>query len=155
MLFKHHAATSSRSVGSSSAVPVLLTRLDTGHMRRRSSAAGLRSSMPASPFSHGPISALSSTTGMRSWIGRVSALASVTMMVHEVMGSPVSGFFHLSQRAAKLSTLPTAALMKYGCLPSGPSASRWTAGQSVTRLLTLDYCVANNQWSAKNTFAVR
>src|SRR6266436_1843116 len=77
------------------------------------------------------------------------------MIVHEVTGSPVSGFFHLSHRPAELSSSPSAALMKYGGLPSGPSASRWTAGQSVTRLLTLDYCVANNQWSAKNTFAVR
>ena len=39
----YHAATSSMSVGSSSPLPVLLTRLDTGHMRTRSSAAGLRS----------------------------------------------------------------------------------------------------------------
>src|SRR5215468_12529951 len=62
----HYPATSSISVGSSSPVPVLLTRLDTGHMRRRSSAAALRSSVPASPFSHRLISALSSTTGMRS-----------------------------------------------------------------------------------------
>jgi hypothetical protein len=40
------------------------------------------------------------------------------MIVPEIMGSPVSGFFHLSHRPAKLSTPPSAALMKYGCLPS-------------------------------------
>jgi hypothetical protein len=63
---KNQTTTSSISVGSSSPVPVLLTRLDTGHMRRRSSAAGSSSSVPASPFSHGPTSAFSSTTGIRS-----------------------------------------------------------------------------------------
>src|ERR1700719_86843 len=36
---RRHAATSSTSVGSSSPVPVLLTRRDTGHMRTRSSHA--------------------------------------------------------------------------------------------------------------------
>src|SRR5260370_4160044 len=36
-----------------------------------------------------------------------------------------------------------------------PPASRWTARQSVTRLLTLDYCVATTNGSRKNTFAVR
>src|SRR6266404_7189092 len=30
-----------------------------------------------------------------------------------------------------------------------PSASRWTAGQSVTRLLTLDYCVATSNGARK------
>src|SRR5260370_32293780 len=30
-----------------------------------------------------------------------------------------------------------------------PSASRWTAGQSVTRLLTLDYCVATTNGARK------
>jgi hypothetical protein len=33
-------------------------------------------------------------------------------------GSRVLGFFHLSHRPARLSTPPSAALMKYGCLPS-------------------------------------
>jgi hypothetical protein len=42
------------------------------------------------------------------------------MIVHDTTRSPVSGFFHLSHRPAKLST-PSAALMKYGCLPSGPA----------------------------------
>ena len=65
-LTKHQAATSSISVGSSSPPPVLLTRRDTGHMQRRPSPAGLRSSVPAAPFSHGPILSLSSTTGIRS-----------------------------------------------------------------------------------------
>src|SRR5260370_42074566 len=36
-----------------------------------------------------------------------------------------------------------------------PPASRWTARQSVTRLLTLDYCVATTNGARKNTFAVR
>jgi hypothetical protein len=45
------AATSSMSVGSSSPPPVMLTRPDTGHMRRRSSPAGRRSSVPAAPSS--------------------------------------------------------------------------------------------------------
>ena len=59
-----HAATSSTSVGSS--MPVLLTRLDTGHKRTRSSAADLRSSAPAEqPFGQNLISALSRITGMR------------------------------------------------------------------------------------------
>jgi hypothetical protein len=40
----HHAATSSTSVGSSSPLPVLSTRPDTGHKRTRSSAAALKSS---------------------------------------------------------------------------------------------------------------
>src|SRR5258708_29041345 len=51
-------------------------------------------------------------------MGRVIAFASVTMIVHEITGSPVSGFFHLSQRPAKLSTPPSAGVIKYGCLPS-------------------------------------
>jgi hypothetical protein len=45
-------------------------------------------------------------------MGRVKALASVTMIVHETTRSPVSGSFHLSHRPAKLSTPPSAALMK-------------------------------------------
>jgi hypothetical protein len=49
-----HAATSSRSVRSSSPLPVLFTRLDTGHMRRRSSATGISSSAPPSPLSQRP-----------------------------------------------------------------------------------------------------
>jgi len=52
-------------------------------------AAGRRSSVPAVPFSQGPISASSSTTGMRLWIVPVNALASVTTIVHEVTSSPV------------------------------------------------------------------
>src|SRR5258706_619611 len=66
----HQATTSSRSVGSSSPLPVLLTRLDTCHTQGRSSPAGLRSSVPSLPLSHGPRSALSSATGemkMRGW----------------------------------------------------------------------------------------
>jgi hypothetical protein len=51
---------------------------------------------------------------------RVKALASVTTIVHEITGSAVSGLFHLSHRPAKLNTPPSAALMKNGCLPSGP-----------------------------------
>src|SRR5215471_4010371 len=78
-----------------------------GHIRRRSSAAGFSSSVPAPAFSHRPISALPSTTGMRSWIGRVNSFASVTMIVHEITGSPVSGFFHLSHRPAKPADRPT------------------------------------------------
>jgi hypothetical protein len=39
------------------------------------------------------------------------------MIAHEITGSPVSGFFHLSHKPAKLSTPPSAAPMKYGCLP--------------------------------------
>jgi hypothetical protein len=62
----YHAATSSISVGWSSPLPVLLKRLDTCHRRRRSSAAGLRSFAPAAPLIQGSISALSSSTGMRS-----------------------------------------------------------------------------------------
>src|SRR5215471_2671439 len=58
------AATSSTRVGSSSPVPVLLTRRDTGHMRRRSSAADLRGSGPAVPFSQDLISAVSRITGL-------------------------------------------------------------------------------------------
>jgi len=38
---------------------------------------------------------------MRSWMGRVSALAPVTMIVHDLTSSPVFGFFHLSHRPAK------------------------------------------------------
>jgi hypothetical protein len=63
---RRHAATSSTSVGSSSPLPVLLTRRDTGHMRRGSSAAGRGNSAPLVPFSQDLISALSSSTGMRS-----------------------------------------------------------------------------------------
>jgi hypothetical protein len=51
-------------------------------------------------------------------MGRVTALASVTMIVQEVTSSPLSGVFHLSHKTAKLRTPPSAALMKYGCLPS-------------------------------------
>jgi hypothetical protein len=60
----HHAATSSTSVGSSS-LPVLLTRLDTGHKRTRTSAADVKSSAPAEPFSQSLMSALSRITGIR------------------------------------------------------------------------------------------
>ena len=70
--FSHQATTSSMSVGSSSPVPVLLTRRGTGHMRRRFSAAGQRTSAPTVQFSHGRTSASSSTTGIRLWIVRVS-----------------------------------------------------------------------------------
>ena len=49
--YAHYAATSSMSVGSSSSLPVLLTRFDTGHVRKRSSAVGLRSLAPPAPSS--------------------------------------------------------------------------------------------------------
>jgi hypothetical protein len=62
----HHAATSSARLGSSSPLPVLFTRLDTGHTRTHSSAAGLRSSAPAAPFSQALKSVLSRITGIRS-----------------------------------------------------------------------------------------
>jgi hypothetical protein len=42
----------------SSPAPLLLTRLDTGHKRRRSWAAGLSRSIPAVPSSHRQTSAL-------------------------------------------------------------------------------------------------
>src|SRR5229473_2441519 len=64
-LDRHYPATSSIRVGSSSPVPVLLTRLETGHRRMRSSAAGLRSSVPASPLSHGPPTTASPQLGCR------------------------------------------------------------------------------------------
>jgi hypothetical protein len=60
-----HAATSSTSVGSSSPLPALLTRLDTGHKRTQSSGADLRSSTPPDPFSQVLMSALSRITGIR------------------------------------------------------------------------------------------
>jgi hypothetical protein len=67
----HHAVTSPTSVGSTSPLPVLLTRLDGAHKRIRSSAADLRSSAPE-PFrqslmaaSQSLISALSRITGMQ------------------------------------------------------------------------------------------
>ena len=67
----HHAVISSTSVGSSSPLPVLSTRLDTGHKRTRSSAAALKSSAPE-PFSQSLIyasqslkSALSKITGIQ------------------------------------------------------------------------------------------
>ena len=60
----HHAATSSTSSGSSSPLPALLTRFDTGHKRTRSSAADLRSSAPEL-FSQSLMSALSRITGIR------------------------------------------------------------------------------------------
>ncbi len=67
----HHAVISSTSVGSSSSLPVLSTRLDAGHKRTRSSAAALKSSAPE-PFSQSLIyasqslkSALSKITGIQ------------------------------------------------------------------------------------------
>jgi hypothetical protein len=67
----HRAVTSSASVGSSSPLPVLLTHLDTGHKRTRSSAADLRGPAPE-PFSQivlsarqSLISALSRITGIQ------------------------------------------------------------------------------------------
>jgi hypothetical protein len=42
---------------------------------------------------------------------RLRSFASVTMIVHEITGSPVSGFFHRSHRPAKLSTPPSVAVM--------------------------------------------
>ena len=67
----HHAVISSTSVGTSSPLPVLSTRLDTGHKRTRSSAAALKSSAPE-PFSQSLIyasqslkSALSKITGIQ------------------------------------------------------------------------------------------
>src|SRR5215470_6802241 len=63
---RHQAAISSTSVGSSSPVPVLLTRLDTGHMRSFSPATDRSNSVLPVPLGHRPISVLSSTSGMRS-----------------------------------------------------------------------------------------
>jgi hypothetical protein len=67
----HYAVISSTSVGSSSLLPVLSTRLDTGHKRTRSSAAALKSSAPE-PFSQSLMyasqslkSALSKITGIQ------------------------------------------------------------------------------------------
>src|SRR5260370_4502363 len=37
---------------------------------------------------------------------RVSSFASVTMIVHEITGSPVSGFFHLSPQTGKAQHAP-------------------------------------------------
>src|ERR1700730_9735531 len=50
----------------SSAFPGLLTRFDTGHIRRVSSGADLRSSVPALPDSHGPICSASRIQGILS-----------------------------------------------------------------------------------------
>ena len=66
LLIDHQAATSSTSVGSSSPMPVLLTRLDTGHMRNLSLAAEFSNSVPRPPLNQGPKSASSRITGMRS-----------------------------------------------------------------------------------------
>src|SRR5215470_13048533 len=66
LLIDHQAATSSTSVGSSSSMPVLLTRLDTGHMRNLSFAAEFSNSVPRSPLNQGPKSLSSRNTGMRS-----------------------------------------------------------------------------------------
>jgi len=85
--------TSSISFGSST-LPVRLTRFDTGHSRRRSSGADRNNSVPASPLSHGPKSFGSMSTGMRSWMARVSELAAVTIIVHERTGASVSISVH-------------------------------------------------------------
>ena len=61
----HHAVPPSTSIASSSPLLVLLTRLDTGPKRTRSSAADARSSAPAEPFSQTLMSALSRITGIR------------------------------------------------------------------------------------------
>jgi hypothetical protein len=52
----HHAVTPSANVASSSPVPILLTHLDTGHKRIRSSTTDLRSPAP-DPFSQNLVSA--------------------------------------------------------------------------------------------------
>ncbi len=59
------SAMGSINVGSSP-FPGLLTRFDTGHIRKVSSGADLSSSVPALPDSHGPIFSGSRITGMRS-----------------------------------------------------------------------------------------
>jgi hypothetical protein len=110
--FDHHTATSSIRAGSSSTIPVLLTRLDTGQMRTRSSGAGLRSSVPAAaiapaadirPIEHHlhPI-----VNGTRQ---RVRFGDGDRTRRHKLAG--LRGF-HRSQKAEKLSTSPSAALMK-------------------------------------------
>jgi hypothetical protein len=67
----HRAAISSISVGSSSPLPVLLARLDTGHIRSLSSTADRSSSVPPAPPSQAPKSAGSRIIGMRSWVVRL------------------------------------------------------------------------------------
>lgn len=62
----HYPATSSRNAGSSSPAPVLVTHRDAGHMRTRSSAAGLKSSPAEVPFTQALKSAWSRITGIRS-----------------------------------------------------------------------------------------
>jgi hypothetical protein len=72
------------------------------------------------------MSALSNATGMRFVDGRVSALASVMMIVQDVAGSPVPGVFHRFHNPAKLSTprrKAEADLEPVRCL-----ATRWGAG---------------------------
>ena len=61
-----HSEMGSSSVGSSSGARELLTRFDTGHRCNKSSGAGLSSSRPAAPLSHGSKSFSASRTGMRS-----------------------------------------------------------------------------------------
>lgn len=65
---------------------VLLTRRDTGHMRSLLSADNRSSSVPRAPPSQSSEVGGSRSTGMRLWIARVSALASVTMIVHDCRG---------------------------------------------------------------------
>jgi hypothetical protein len=85
---------SSIKPGSSSPSRVRLTLPDTGHMRSAPSGAAFKVSVPAVPFSQASTWCGCRSTGMRSWIARVSALASVTMIVQERTGSPVSMSFH-------------------------------------------------------------
>jgi len=66
----HHAVTSSTSVGSSSPLPVSLTRLDSGHKRMRSSAADLRSAAPK-PFSQ---SLMSASQSLMSALSRITGI---------------------------------------------------------------------------------
>src|SRR5713226_3145316 len=78
------SVTGSISVGSSP-LPGLLTRLDTGHIRRTPSGAGLSNSVPALPDSQGPMLSGSRITGIRSWMVLTNELAVVMIMLQEAM----------------------------------------------------------------------
>jgi len=89
----------------SSALPTLLTRFDTGHIRKASSGAGLRSSTAPSD-SHGLKLSGSRITGILSWIALTNLLASVISILQDVSVSLFIRSFHSSHNPANVSTDP-------------------------------------------------
>jgi hypothetical protein len=98
---------------------------ETGHRRKKSLGAGLRMCVPASPLSHGSNCACVNSTGMRSWMSATNSFAGAMSMVQDFSFSPVSRFFHSSQRPAAVSAgEPSRAVKSERCREAAQSLGR-------------------------------